>query len=85
MKQNIWSDWHANPFNAIKEAIETNRTPEDWEKVKSTLLKVTEWPSIDHKDFLDELLQEIAGDTNIIVEYTGEGFERQYRAAYDVR
>ncbi len=75
-----WTAWHANPFAAIKEAAETNGTPDDLEKAKTTLAEVTAWPSVDASTMMDDLLQEIAGATNIVVQYDLKG---AYRAAYD--
>lgn len=78
-----WTKWHKNPFAAVAEAANSNGTPEDIEKTKISLAEVIGWTEVSPHNLMDELLQEIAGETNIVVQYgnSGEG----YRAAYDDR
>jgi hypothetical protein len=71
-----WSGLHSNPFAAIHEIGK----PDDIEKAKQVFVGSMGWENFDHQNYLDDLLQEIGGKTNIVVQYLPEG----YRAAYDI-
>lgn len=75
-----WTAWHTNPFAAVKAAAEANHTPGDYDKAIGVLADSTKWSAID-STYLDDLLQEIAGATNIVVQ-SGDG-GNTWRAAYD--
>lgn len=81
----IWTEWHENPFMAIKAAAIARGKPEDYEKALDELRKSAEWPLFWPDSYLDELLQEIAGATNIVCQYdsTEIGAKPKFRAAYD--
>lgn len=75
-----WSPWFSNPFVAIKFAADANGTPDDIKRAVEVMVESTGWDAINPQEYFDELLQEIAGVTNIVVQYQ----DRTYRAAYDV-
>lgn len=68
-----------NPFDAIR-AIATRQ---DLEIIRSVLMKVPDWKEFNSLTFLDDILQEIAGATNIVIEYELGILPRKYRACYD--
>lgn len=76
-----WTLPYTNPFQAIRAAADMNGTPDDLEEAKRVFAASTEWSAFDYDNYLDDLLQEIAGKTNIVVQYLGDG---EYRAAYDI-
>ncbi len=88
-----WSEWHHNPFSAIAEAATKNGKPEDIEKLAGAILEIMSWSEVNEKTLLDDLLQEIAGATGIVVQYVcggesstendGYDFHTSFRAAYD--
>ena len=77
-----WSQWHPNPFTAISEIAK----PGDFGKA---LLQLQHsafcWDAWDPESYVDDLLAEIAGATNIVVQIESPSlFEQKlYRAAYD--
>jgi hypothetical protein len=78
----IWSPWYTSPFTAIGEIAQ----PGDWPKVKEVVAQSMElWSFIVPEEYLDELLQEIAGWTNIVVQTTSSTGTNPtiYRASYD--
>lgn len=83
MQTVVWSEWFENPFHAIKAIAETNGTPCDFEKAIVSLTEVAAaWKSFDAETLLDDVLQEVAGATNIVCQECHH--TRQFRAAYDV-
>lgn len=80
-----WSDWFNNPFKAIKAATETHGKPDDYQRALEVLRASTEWDEFALDTYLDDLLQEIAGETNIVCQYDGDTASgRRFRATYDV-
>jgi hypothetical protein len=81
----VWSDWVENPFKAIKAAAEARGTPADYDRALDVLRASAEWADFSSDHFLDDLLQEIAGETNIVCQYGDRGIHsaRVFRAAYD--
>jgi hypothetical protein len=75
-----WTGWYTNPFKAIAQAANANGTPEDLEKTRVSLYEIFTWDTVAPGSLMDDLLQEIAGATNIVVQYDRNGL---YRAAYD--
>ena len=76
--------WHTpkpNPFAAAMYAAQQQSRPEDIAKIKSVMLGVAEWGDVDPKSMMGDMLQKIAGDTNIIVR---QNYDGSYQAAYDV-
>ncbi|KVX33911.1 hypothetical protein WT31_09565 [Burkholderia territorii] len=81
----IWSDWFNNPFQAIKAVTESHGKPEDYMRALDVLRTSAEWDNFDLKTYLDDVLQEIAGETNIVCQYDQDTVTaRRFRAAYDV-
>jgi hypothetical protein len=81
-----WTDWFENPFKAIKAAAEARGTPQDYGLALDVLRESAEWDIFTSANFLDDVLQEIAGKTNIVCQYDDERrFQSTatYRAAYD--
>lgn len=76
-RRTLWTPWVVNPLAAVYQVAETNDI--DRTAVDTVLLKAAKWDSFDSECFLDDLLQEIAGATHIVVEYSGE--KNQFRAA----
>jgi hypothetical protein len=76
-----WTSPFTNPFQAIRAASDFAGRPQDFEKAKEIFIGSMNWPTFSPNDYLDDLLQEIAGKTNIVVQYIGVG---NYRAAYDL-
>ncbi|MCW0053980.1 hypothetical protein OIV36_31420, partial [Burkholderia pseudomallei] len=64
-----WSAWSDNPFKAIKAAAEARGTPEDYGRALDVLRASAEWENFDLDCYLDDVLQEIAGQTNIVCQY----------------
>jgi hypothetical protein len=79
MPVSTWTEWLPNPFGAVLEAAKANGTPDDFKRVVEVMAETTRWESIDSTSFLDDLLQEIAGVTNIVVQQQ----DGKFRAAYD--
>lgn len=79
-----WTRPHTNPFAAIKEAATNAGKPQDYNKALSQLARSADWETFDSVNYLDELLQEIAGATNIVCQYSLEGLTTHYRACYDL-
>jgi hypothetical protein len=79
-----WTEWTSNPLHAIKKCIDANQTPEDWEKVKTALTESMDiWEQISPATYLDDVLQEVAGATGIVVQYETVGLNTRYKASYD--
>jgi hypothetical protein len=79
-----WSDWFDNPFKAIKAASEARGTPNDYDRALDVLRRSAEWENFDFDHYLDDVLQEIGGETNIVCQYDGDRASgRRFRAAYD--
>ncbi|WP_176331408.1 hypothetical protein [Burkholderia vietnamiensis] len=79
-----WSDWFDNPFKAIKAASEARGTPNDYDRALDVLRRSAEWENFDFDHYLDDVLQEIGGETNIVCQYDGDKASgRRFRAAYD--
>lgn len=79
-EKTVWTDWNENPLAAAYEVARTYHL--DTKKIDGVLLKVATWQQFEPRDFLDDLLQEIAGETSIVVQYSEDG--KQYRAALDL-
>lgn len=79
-----WSQWFDNPFHAIKAAADANGTPEDFDKaiVSMTEPAAAWYQNFDGANMLDDILQEIAGATNIVVQSDEGKPNLKYRAAY---
>lgn len=75
-----WTCPFDNPFKAIKAAAESNKTPGDFSRVVQVLVESTQWTGMTPGNYLDDVLQEIAGVTNIVCQYLEDG---TYQAAYD--
>ncbi|MBR8189050.1 hypothetical protein KDW82_08260 [Burkholderia vietnamiensis] len=81
----IWSDWFNNPFQAIKAAAESHGKPEDYMRALEVLRTSADWDNFDLDTYLDDVLQEIAGETNIVCQSDRDTVTaRRFRAAYDV-
>jgi hypothetical protein len=78
-----WTAVFENPFAAIREAANAAGKPQDFQKALFELSKVPAWTLFDSKGFLDDVLQEISGATNIVCEHVRDGHTTRYRAAYD--
>lgn len=74
-----WTPPHANPFDCICTAAVNNGTPDDFKKAQCILMESMAWTSFNTESYLDDLLQEIAGATGIVVQYLPDG---RYRARY---
>lgn len=80
LKPLTWSEWVPNPFAAIAEVA----TPADRIVAMDILFMTKGWSEVEPESFLDDLLQEIGGKTNIVVQYRREGIlPALFRAAYD--
>ncbi len=55
--------------------------PDDIEHARQLLNDSMSWQNFDHQNFVDDLLQEIAGKTNIVVQYLPEGYRATYNCA----
>lgn len=79
-----WSAWFDNPFKAIKAAAEACGKPEDHVRALDVLRASAEWENFSLEPYLDDVLQEIAGETNIVCQLASDDFSgRRFRAAYD--
>lgn len=78
-----WTPWMTNPFQAIKAAAEQAARPELFCAAVSILGESTRWENFDADDYLDDLLQEIAGHTNIVCQYEKIGLTTRYRAIWE--
>lgn len=67
LEKDEWTSRVSNPFAAIYQAAKAHNV--ERAVVDRALLKVAEWDTIDPESFFDDLLQEIAGSTNIVVSY----------------
>lgn len=76
----VWTDWNENPLAAAYEIARIHHL--DTKKIDGVLLKAAAWQQFEPSEFLDDLLQEIAGETSIVVQYSDDG--KQYRAALDL-
>lgn len=82
IEERIWSPWYTSPFTAIAEVAVNG----DWLKVLDVVTQSLElWVSIEPSEYLDDLLHEIAGKTNIVVHTTASTGTNPtiYRASYD--
>jgi len=81
MYETVWSHWDTNPFRAAASIAKQEHIA----AIQQVLLESMTWDSIDPDDFMDGLLQEIAGRTSIVVQYGGYGEygSVRYRATYD--
>ncbi len=80
--EKVWSEWRTSPFTAIDEVAVNG----DWLKVLDVVSQSLElWASIEPSEYLDDLLHEIAGKTNIVVHTTAstDTSPTIYRASYD--
>ena len=85
MNSHKWTLPFTNPFQAIKVAAIQNGTPEDFDKAVAVFAESAEWSNFDYNSYTDDLLQEIGGRTNIVVQYLNNGNAvSEYRACYDV-
>lgn len=75
-----WSPGFSNPFAAIEFVTKARDTPGDFQRALGVMRESAGWDTIDPKEFVDDLLQEIAGVTNIVVQFDTDG---TWRAAYD--
>lgn len=79
-----WTLPYTNPFQAIKAAALMRGKPEDFQRALAVFAESAEWSNFDRCEYLDDLLEEIAGRTNIVVQYIDNGNSvSEYRAAYD--
>lgn len=82
LRTDAWGDAHKNPFMAIHNLIQKQGDPEDWVKAQEILANSMLWDNFsDPKEYLDDVLQEIAGATNIVFSYLSND---TYRAKYDM-
>lgn len=72
-----WSTWHKNPFAAVGEVATFSHIC----AVSQVFSESMRWENFDYDHYLDDLFQEIAGKTNIVIQY--DRGEQAYRAAYD--
>lgn len=82
-----WTLPFTNPFQAIRAATFHNGTPDDFDKAVKVFIESIQWSNFDHANYVDDLLQEIAAKTNIVVQYLNDDDGNpvsEYRAAYDV-
>ena len=81
----MWTLPFTNPFQAIRAAALQNGTPGDFQRAIEVFVESTDWSNFDRIDYVDDLLQEIAGRTNIVVQYlNNDNPVSEYRAAYDL-
>ncbi|MGX0608633.1 hypothetical protein [Ralstonia pickettii] len=80
--EHVWTDWFENPFHAIKAVAEVAGVPEQFDRVLQVMREsATTWTNFDCDQYLDDLLQEIAGATSIVCEQ--DPTTKMYRATYD--
>lgn len=80
----VWSDWFDNPFRAIKATAEARGKPEDYMQALEVLRASADWDNLDLGTYLDDVLQEIGGATNIVCQCDRDTVTgRRFRAAYD--
>lgn len=79
-QQTVWTKWQENPIAAAYEVARVNNI--DTKEVDNVLLKIVTWQQFDAVNFMDDLLQEIAGETNIVVQYSKD--RNEFRAALDL-
>lgn len=72
-----WTEELDNPFKAAYVVAQEHGLTQ---KMEQTLRKIFEWLNFDDVNFMDDLLQEIAGETNIVVQRIGPN---RYRATLD--
>lgn len=78
----VWTEWFENPFHAVKAAADAAGVPGQFELALQELRKsATTWASFDCDQYLDDLLQEVAGATNLVCEQ--DRASKLFRAAYD--
>lgn len=78
-QKTVWTEWQDNPLAAAYEVA--RRHDIDTKEVDKLLLGVAAWQQFDAVNFMDDLLQEIAGATNIVVQYSNDS--RKFRACLD--
>lgn len=79
-----WSAWGDNPFKAIKAAADARGTPADYERALDVLRASAEWENFTLDNYVDDVLQQIAGETNIVCQYDDNKTSGlRFRAAYD--
>lgn len=79
-KEAKWTPWMENPIAAAYAVAREHGI--DRSAIDAVLLQVEKWQSFCPQDFLDDLLQEIAGKTNIVVQYDNSR-NQMFRAALD--
>ncbi|WP_199032187.1 hypothetical protein [Ralstonia sp. ASV6] len=84
-EQFTWTDWFDNPFHAIKAAAEAGGQPAHFGAALRVLLDTaSSWELFDSTSLLDDILQEIAEETNIVCQYREVmGGKHEFRAIYD--
>jgi len=66
-----------NPFEALAVAAKVANKEDE---LKGVLLGLDKWQGVDVGNFFDDLMQEIAGATNIVVQQTPDG---SFRAIHE--
>lgn len=78
-----WSAWHQNPFKALKEATDARDDAQSYARALVELRKVADWDDFEAEHLMDDLLQEIGGATNYVIQYGSDENHGKYRAIYD--
>ncbi len=77
-----WTDWGRNPFALILEAGKPYYDPKVLEaRLREVVDGLPLWVQVTPEDFLDDLMEEIAGATNIVAQYNPD--TKCWRAAWD--
>lgn len=74
-----WTEWTDNPFDAIKQIAAREAIP--IYDIRSVLANIIDWQVYTHADFLDEVLREIADNTDIVCQRNQK--TGMFRAAFD--
>lgn len=69
--ETAWDGPYENPLHAVRVAAEASN---QIEQLRACLYRTTEWMEITEENFMQDLLQEIAGDTNIVVQERDGGW-----------
>lgn len=79
----VWTDWYENPFRALRAATEQQEQPDAYQRMLGVMRESTEWQDFDARNFLDDVLQEIGGATNYVVQYGDGPNIGKFRATLD--
>ncbi len=66
--------WHGPAKNPLAVALEVAQVYGCSGRLYATISAIARWEIFDEKDFIEDLLQEIAGATDIVVQYRTDGW-----------